>query len=988
MRRFVSLVPKQLEYERNPKIASRLKTSDSLIPRHMGITKADEKAMLGSIDCQNITDLLKKAVPSTILTTNEADMFAHKSANIKTINSEYLYLKDLKSIASKNKIMKSYQGQGFYPCLVPNVILRNVLENPNWYTPYTPYQAEIAQGRLESLLNFQTMICDLTGLDIANASLLDEATAGAEAMFMCFSHFNRKRNKIFVSDQTFKHTIEVIKTRAEPQGIEIVIGNPADHDFSQNEDYFAILVQNPDMNGNITDWTNKAEEVHKSKAFFIIGADILSLTLTKTPGEMGADISYGLAQRFGVPMGFGGPHAAFFAVKNEIRYKLPGRVIGVSKDAQGNRALRMAMQTREQHIRRDRATSNICTAQALLANMSAFYGIWHGPQGLINIAERVNHQAQILHDSLTELGYSLNTDKSRMFDTVTVDISREATTRKDILRKFEEKDINIGEIDENRINISINERTTLAELEELIHVFASIKGKKGKVDFENQSYSELGGDLKRTSKFMTHPIFHSVNSETDMLRYIQKLADKDIGLTKSMIPLGSCTMKLNATVEMIPVSWPEFNDIHPFAPSHQTLGYKQMIDELSESLLKITGFDAISMQPNSGAQGEYAGLLTIRNLHVHNGEAHRNVCLIPKSAHGTNPATAMLCGMKIVPVDTDIDGNVDFADLEAKAQKHADNLAAIMITYPSTHGVFEEDIVKITNSIHKYGGRVYIDGANMNAMLGHSSPQKIGGDVCHLNLHKTFCIPHGGGGPGMGPICCTAELAPHLPGHAIIPVDGRTKGAVCSAPYGSASILQIPHAYITLCGEKGVHDSSAFAILNSNYMAVKLEKEFKILYRNKNHKNAHEFIIDLREFKKTTGVTEEDVAKRLMDYGFHAPTISFPVPGSIMIEPTESESRLEMDLFCDALLQIREEIREIENGTYDTHHNVIKNAPHTMEVVTSDKWDHPYSREKAAFPKPWIHTRGKFWATVSRIDNVYGDRHLICSCPPMEVYEE
>ena len=666
---------------------------------------------------------------------------------------------------------------------------------------------------------------------------------------------------------------------------------------------------------------------------------------------------------------------------------MPGRVIGVSVDAYGKKALRMAMQTREQHIRRDRATSNICTAQALLANMAAFYGVWHGPKGLKNIAERINHQAQILHDGLTQMGYKLNTDKDRMFDTISIDISGEDFDLNTILKTFEDEGINIGVIDNFNVCVSLNETVTLAELEKIARIFNSMKENNTNLDFENSHYEGINPSMKRRSEFMTHEIFNSVKSETDMVRYIQKLADKDVGLTKSMIPLGSCTMKLNATVEMIPVSWPEFSEIHPFAPAHQTKGYLKMIDELSESLLAITGFEGISIQPNSGAQGEYSGLLTIRNFHKFNGDHHRNICLIPMSAHGTNPASASLCGMKIVTVKSDEKGNVDVEDLKIKAEKHKENLAAVMITYPSTHGVFEDAILDITDTIHKYGGKVYIDGANMNALMGHSSPQKIGGDVCHLNLHKTFTIPHGGGGPGMGPICCTEELIPFLPGHSIIPIDGRKSGSVSSAPYGSASILPISHAYITLCGDKGIHDSSAIAILNANYMASKLENDYKILYKNKNKKNAHEFIIDLRDLKKKTGVVEEDVAKRLLDYGFHAPTMSFPVPGSIMIEPTESESMLEMDRFCEAMLQIREEIRDIEHGKFDKTNNLLKNAPHTMERVCGDAWDHPYTREQAAFPIKWIHARGKFWPTVSRLDNVYGDRHLVCSCPPMEDYE-
>ncbi|CAI2378979.1 unnamed protein product [Moneuplotes crassus] len=987
LRPFASTVARQLELEQNQNIPDKLKASDFLLPRHIGITPAQEQEVLATVGNKTIEEHLEESVPDSILTTNLSDMFKHDFAKVGEIRSEFLYLENLKEVAKKNKIFKSYQGQGFYPCLVPNVILRNVLENPNWYTPYTPYQAEIAQGRLESLLNFQTMIADLTGLDIANASLLDEATAGAEAMFMAYSQFNKRRNVFFVSDQTYKHTIEVIKTRAEPLGIEVVVGDPNEYDFSDREDIFGVLVQNPGINGNIQDWSAKAEEVHKSKGFFIIGSDVLSLTMTKSPGEMGADIAYGLAQRLGVPMGFGGPHAAYFAVKEKIRFKLPGRVIGVSQDAHGNRALRMAMQTREQHIRRDRATSNICTAQALLANMAAFYGCWHGPKGLTNIAERINYQTHILHDKLTELGYTLHTHKDSMFDSIAIDISNEDLTKDQILSIFEDHEINLGVVNDNTLNVSLNEATTLADLEELITVFGKVKGKDAHVDFENTSYSGIKDSLKRTSEFMTHKIFNSLSSETDMMRYIQTLADKDIGLTKSMIPLGSCTMKLNAAVEMIPVTWPEFGNIHPFAPPSQTEGYMQMINELSDYLMAITGFEAISIQPNSGAQGEYSGLLTIRNFHKANGEGHRNICLIPTSAHGTNPASAMLLGMKIVAVKSDKNGNVDVEDLKAKAELHKDNLSCTMITYPSTHGVFEEDILEITETIHKYGGKVYIDGANMNAMMGHSSIKTIGGDVCHLNLHKTFTIPHGGGGPGMGPICCTKELEPHLPGHAIIPIDGRTKHAVCSAPYGSASILPIPHAYISLCGEKGISKSSALAILNSNYMAAQLEGHYEILYRNKNKKNAHEFIIDTREFKKTAGVTEEDIAKRLMDYGFHAPTVSFPVAGGIMVEPTESEPKIEMDRLCDALRNIREEIREIEEGKADKTNNVLKNSPHTVQVVSSDEWNYPYTREKAAFPVSWIHSRGKFWATVSRIDNVYGERNLMCSCPPMESYE-
>ena len=957
------------------------------MPRHLGVNKTEMKSMLKTVGCSSMQNLLEQSVPASIMTTKLSDMFPHKSAEIKEIRSEHLYLENLKEIASKNHTMKSFQGQGFYPTLVPNVILRNVLENPDWYTPYTPYQAEISQGRLENLLNFQTMISDLTGMDVSNASLLDEATAGAEAMFMCFSQFNRKRTKFFVSDQTFKHTIEVIKTRAKPLGIEVIVGNPDEIDFSERKDIFGVLVQNPGLDGNIQDWTSKVDEVHKSRGLFIISADLLSLTLAKSPGEMGADIALGLTQRFGVPMGFGGPHAAYFAVKHKIRYRMPGRVIGVSKDAHGNKALRMAMQTREQHIRRDRATSNICTAQALLANMAAFYGIWHGPKGLTNIAQRVSHQAEILHDSLTELGFTLNTRKDAMFDTITIDLSEEKIKIDEILSIFEAEGMNLGVVDENTLNISLNETTTLADLEKIINIFGTIKANPINVNFENSLYCGLNPSLQRKTEFMTHEIFNSMNSETDMLRYMHTLGDKDIGLSKSMIPLGSCTMKLNATVEMIPITWSEFGNVHPFAPPHQTEGYKQMIDELSEYLMKITGFEAISMQPNSGAQGEYSGLLSIKNFHISNGEGHRNICLIPRSAHGTNPASAMLNGLKIIVVNSDKNGNVDIKDLKAKAEKHKDNLACTMITYPSTHGVFEDGILEITETIHKYGGRVYIDGANMNAMMGHSSPKKIGGDVCHLNLHKTFSIPHGGGGPGMGPICCTKELEPHLPGHSIIPIDGRTKNAVSSAPYGSASILPISHAYISLAGKKGIHNSSAVAILCSNYMAAKLETEYSILYRNENEKNAHEFIIDLRKFKKSAGVTEEDVSKRLMDYGFHAPTISFPVPGSIMIEPTESESKLEMDRFCEAMLQIREEIREIEDGKFDKTNNVLKNSPHTLNIVSSDEWDYPYTREKAAFPISWIHARGKFWATVSRIDNVYGDRNLVCSCPPMETYE-
>ncbi|MBC7650452.1 MAG: aminomethyl-transferring glycine dehydrogenase [Deinococcales bacterium] len=948
--------------------------------RHNGPNRIDTKAMLQTIGVQSINELISKTVPASIR--------LKQPLNLPEAISEFEYLQSLKQVAAKNKLFKTYIGQGYYNTITPSVILRNIFENPGWYTQYTPYQAEISQGRLESLLNFQTMICDLTGLPIANASLLDESTAAAEAMAMLFHHVNKsdkaEKPKFFVDEFTFPQTKDVLATRALPIGIELVFG---DYKAAQiDATYFGALVQYPNSNGSIEDYKTFIETVHAIDGYVVMATDLLALTLLTSPGELGADVAVGSAQRFGVPLGYGGPHAAFFATQDEFKRGMPGRLIGVSIDAQGNRALRMALQTREQHIKREKATSNICTAQALLANMAVMYAVYHGPNGLKNIAERIATLALVLNDGLIEMGFTnINT---AYFDTLIVNVDAEQ------LRPIAENyEINFRYIDANHVGISLDETTSQKDVLDIVYVFAQLKGlNEAEIDVDSDAALTTIPDFaKRTSSYLKHPVFNTHHSESQMMRYIKQLENKDLSLNISMIALGSCTMKLNAATEMIPVSWPEFGGIHPFVPANQTIGYQQIIDELAAYLCTITGFDACSLQPNSGAQGEYAGLLTIMAYHKANGNAHRNVVLIPISAHGTNPASAVMAGMKVVVVKGTEEGHIDVVDLKLKAEQYKDTLGGLMVTYPSTHGVFEETIQEICATIHQLGGQVYMDGANMNAQVGLTSPAEIGADVCHLNLHKTFAIPHGGGGPGMGPICVREHLAPHLPGHVTsnqqLATNNGFNNAVSAAPYGSASILLISYAYIKMLGFDGVTMATEYAILNANYMKVRLEKYYPILYTGTNGKAAHEFIIDLRPFKATAGIEAEDVAKRLIDYGFHAPTMSFPVAGTIMIEPTESEDKAELDRFCDAMISIYEEIKAIEAGRFDKVNNPLKNAPHTQAVVCADTWDLPYSRKEAAFPLYYV-TLNKFWPSVARINNTYGDRNLICTCEPIESYME
>ncbi len=947
--------------------------------RHNGPSDIDIKEMLQTIGMVSIEELISKTVPASIRLKQPLDL--------PEAISEFEYLQTLKQVAAKNKLFKTYIGQGYYNTITPSVILRNIFENPGWYTQYTPYQAEISQGRLESLLNFQTMVCDLTGLAIANASLLDEATAAAEAMAMLFHHVNKsdkaEKPKFFIDELTFPQTKDVLVTRALPIGIELVFG---DYKSAQIDvTYFGALVQYPNSNGSIEDYKIFIEAVHAVKGYVVMATDLLALTLLTSPGELGADVAVGSAQRFGVPLGYGGPHAAFFATQDEFKRGMPGRLIGVSIDAQGNRALRMALQTREQHIKREKATSNICTAQALLANMAVMYAVYHGPEGLKNIAERIATLALVLNNGLKELGF-VNANTA-YFDTLVVIANAEQ------LRPIAEKnEVNFRYIDANHVGISIDETTSQKDVLDIVYVFAQLNGlNEAEIDFDSDdTITTIPAFAKRTSAYLMHPVFNTHHSESQMMRYIKQLENKDLSLNNSMISLGSCTMKLNAATEMIPVSWSEFGGMHPFVPANQTEGYQQIIDELAAYLCTITGFDACSLQPNSGAQGEYAGLLTIMAYHKANGNAHRNVVLIPISAHGTNPASAVMAGMKVVIVKGTEDGHIDVVDLKLKAEHYKDTLGGLMVTYPSTHGVFEETIQEICAIIHQLGGQVYMDGANMNAQVGLTSPAEIGADVCHLNLHKTFAIPHGGGGPGMGPICVREHLKPFLPGHVTMNDQQPTTNgshAVSAAPYGSASILLISYAYIKMLGYDGVTMATEYAILNANYMKVRLEKYYTILYSGTNGTAAHEFIIDLRPFKATAHIEAEDVAKRLIDYGFHAPTMSFPVAGTIMIEPTESEDKAELDRFCDAMISIYEEIKAIEDGKFDKANNPLKNAPHTQAVVCADIWDLPYSRKEAAFPLYYV-TLNKFWPSVARINNTYGDRNLICTCEPIESYME
>jgi glycine dehydrogenase len=941
--------------------------------RHIGPHQEVTAAMLTTIGEPSLDSLIDKTVPNAIRMKSPL--------NLPAPMHEAAYLQHVQEMGSKNIVAKNFIGQGYYGTYTPSVILRTIFENPGWYTQYTPYQAEIAQGRLESLLNYQTMVSDLTGLPIANASLLDEATAASEAMTMFFNMLNKnqdsiERPKFFVDQHCFPQTIDVLKTRALPIGIELEIGDYKT--ASLDATYFGALVQYPNDKGSVESYEEFIQQVHQVGAYVAMATDLLALTLLKSPGELGADVALGSAQRFGVPMGFGGPHAAFFAVSDEFKRQIPGRIIGISIDANGNRALRMALQTREQHIKREKATSNICTAQALLANMAAMYAVYHGPQGLKAIATRIQQLTTALASSLKTVAPSVITvENANAFDTLLVHVP----TTKTIAALANAANINFRYFNDKQIGISLDETTSMEDVNAILSLFA--KAFEGVLTTASiQEATMIQAALQRTSAYLTHPVFNSHHSETQMMRYIKKLENRDLSLNTSMISLGSCTMKLNAASEMMPLSNPNWGALHPFAPAHQTLGYQEMAAKLSTYLCEITKFDACSLQPNSGAQGEYAGLLTIRNYHRSLGEQHRDVMLIPISAHGTNPASAVMAGYKVVVVKALDNGYIDIADLKEKAQAHAANLAGIMITYPSTYGVYEETVIEITDLIHQYGGQVYMDGANMNAQVGLTAPGLIGADVCHLNLHKTFAIPHGGGGPGMGPICVKAHLADHLPGHIHT---NSTVTAVSAAPYGSASILLISYAYICMLGAEGVTDATKYAILNANYMRARLDKAYDILYTGVSGTCAHEFIVDLRPFKASVGIEAEDIAKRLIDYGFHAPTMSFPVAGTIMIEPTESEDKAELDRFCDALLAIREEIKAIENGSADKANNVLKHAPHTQALVCSSSWDRPYTREQAAFPLAYV-SENKFWPFVSRINNTHGDRNLVCTCEPTAAY--
>lgn len=952
------------------------KQANEFSDRHIGSNEEEAKEMLKEIGMASLEELINKTIPSAILIKENA-------YDIPAM-SEFDYLNNLKKTAAKNKVYKSYIGQGYYDTIVPSAILRNLFENPGWYTQYTPYQAEIAQGRLESLLNFQTMVSDLTALPIVNASLLDEGTAAAEAMAMLFNNKNKDHDhitapKFFVDEKIFSQTKNVLITRAAPVGIELMFG-----DFKSvhlDESYFGGIVQYPNSEGSIEDYRDFIKSMHEINAQVVMATDLLALTLLTPPGELGADVAIGSSQRFGVPLGYGGPHAAFFATKDEFKRSIPGRIIGVSVDAQGQRCLRMALQTREQHIRREKATSNICTAQALLANMAAMYAVYHGAEGLKNIAKRVSVLANTLALELKDLGYSLTGEN--YFDTIQV----KAENAEAIRSIAELREMNFY-YSGNNICISLDETTTQVDVLNIAGVFGAAKGKDTIVaTFDKEDLLEnIPSVLTRTSSFLLHPVFNTHHSETELMRYLKILENKDLSLTTSMIALGSCTMKLNAASELIPVSWPEFSKIHPFAPADQTQGYQSIIKELEDMLCKITGFYACSLQPNSGAQGEYAGLLAIRRYHANKKDDHRNVILIPISAHGTNPASAVMAGFKVVVTKCDEAGNIDIADLKDKAEKFKDLLAGLMVTYPSTHGVFEESIKEICKLIHDSGGLVYMDGANMNAQVSLTSPGLIGADVCHLNLHKTFAIPHGGGGPGMGPICVNEKLKPFLPGST---TGDEVPGSypVSSASYGSASILLISYGYIKMLGSAGIKKATEYAILSANYMKAKLSKYYKILYSGKNNTCAHEFIVDLRPFKGSAGIEAEDVAKRLMDYGFHAPTLSFPVAGTIMIEPTESENKHELDRFCDALINIYKEIKSIEEKQSDRIDNVLKNAPHTLNVITADEWEHAYTRQQAAFALDYLK-ENKFWPSVSRVNNTYGDRNLICTCEPVESYAE
>jgi glycine dehydrogenase len=948
--------------------------------RHIGPDAGETSEMLNFLGVSSLSELVEEVVPAAIRREWPDDL--------KGL-SEPEWLAYAKQLASKNKLATNFIGQGYYGTYTPSPILRNIFENPGWYTAYTPYQAEIAQGRMEAILNFQTMVMDLTGMELANASLLDEGTAAAEAMAMAFAIRSKAQQqsdsvKFFVADHVFSQTKSVLNTRAEPLGIKLVSGDW--RTFNPEDGYFGALIQYPCANGVVEDFSRFAADCQAAEVKVVVAADLLALTRLKEPGAWGADVVVGTSQRLGVPMGYGGPHAAFFATRKAYQRHIPGRIIGITVDAMGKPAMRMALQTREQHIRRDKATSNICTAQALLAIMASMYAVYHGPNGLEAIASEVQRKAYALRFAIEQLGYVCV--EGMLFDTIEIrGLDSEWYSR--IAYQAKEQDVNLFCPDNSSIRISVDETTTLEHLNELLHVLASAAGKAG-LRLSETSVNEIDvsipSGLKRESAFLTHPVFNSHHSESELMRYIKQLESKDIALNFSMIALGSCTMKLNAASELMPLSWPEFNQLHPFAPKEQASGYHEMLVDLEKELAISTGFDAVSLQPNSGAQGEYAGLMVIRAYHRHRGDEHRDIVLIPSSAHGTNPASAVMAGMQVVVVKCDEQGNIDLDDLRSKAQQYSDRLAALMVTYPSTHGVFEDAIMEINQTIHAHGGQVYMDGANMNAQVGLTSPATIGADVCHLNLHKTFAIPHGGGGPGMGPIGVKQHLAPFLPKHPVVETGGEFGiDAISAAPFGSPLILLISYAYIKMLGHSGERLVTEYAILNANYMKRKLEPHFPVLYSGNNGRVAHEFILDCREFKKV-GIEVVDIAKRLMDYGFHAPTVSFPVAGTLMIEPTESESKAELDRFCEALISIREEIREIEQGIYDKTQNVLKGAPHTADVLVADNWDRPYTRTKAAYPLGFVR-ENKFWPPVSRVDDAYGDRNLICSCLPVEAYE-
>ena len=948
-----------------------LKSSQrDFIRRHIGPSEEDQSKMLNELGFKSLDDLISKTVPENILLKEELD--------IGEPNSEYEALRKLKAISKKNKIYSNFIGMGYYGTFTPYVILRNILENPGWYTSYTPYQPEVAQGRLEMLLNFQQMICDFTGMDISNASLLDEGTAAAEAVGLSYRLCKNDSNIVFVSKDCHPQTIDVIKTRAEPLGLTVVIG---DENSEIKEDIVCGILQYPGTLGDIKDPSEAISKIHKNNGKAVLVCDLLALAKLKTPAELGADIAVGSSQRFGIPMGYGGPHAGFFATKDEFKRSMPGRIIGVSVDRHGNKAYRLSLQTREQHIRRDKATSNICTAQALLAIVSAAYAVYHGPEGIKKIAENTSQLAKNFADKIKQSGYEIYSD--HFFDTITI---KTLDKTESIYQNALSQNVNIRKVNSEMLSVAFDERKNVYRANQLLKIFNCSETIKDKM---NENLSNLPKNLLRTSSYLTHPVFNSYHSETEMLRYLKKLEDADIALNRSMIALGSCTMKLNAVAEMIPVTWREFSEPHPFAPVEQMEGYRTLFTDLKNWLRSVTGFSGVSLQPNAGAQGEFAGLMVIKKYHEQNGEMNRNVCLIPSSAHGTNPASAQMVGMKVVVIKCDEHGNVDINDLKEKAEIHKDNLAALMVTYPSTHGVFEEKITEICELIHNNGGQVYMDGANLNALVGVAKPGKFGPDVCHINLHKTFCIPHGGGGPGMGPIACKKHLEKYLPNHSVIKDCGPATGmgAVSAAPWGSSSILSISWMYIKMMGSEGLKKASQVAILNANYLAHKLKDTFPILYKGKNGNVAHECIIDIRKIKSETGITEEDIAKRLIDFGFHAPTMSWPVAGTMMIEPTESEGLDEINRFCNTLIKIKQEIDKIQSGHFDKVDNPLKNAPHTHVEVAANKWDHKYEREEAAYPSEILKTT-KYWPPVARVDNVYGDKNLFCTCPSIDEYKD